>query len=124
MILTDVALLIPLVNNGSLRLIAVASPKRSREAVDVPTVAEQGYPELALEPWYCIVAPAGTPAEIIAKLNETLIQSLRSPGIRERFDRIGVVPLEGTPDELAAVIRTEMKTFGALIERLKINRQP
>jgi tripartite-type tricarboxylate transporter receptor subunit TctC len=124
MVLTDVALLMPLVNNGSLRLIAVASPKRSREAPDVATVAEQGYPELALEPWYGIVAPAGTPDEIIAKLSETLIATLRTPEVRERIDRLGIVPLERTPDELKALIRTEMKAFGALTERLEVNKQP
>lgn len=124
MMFTDLSALIPLAGSGSVRLIAVAGDKRSSAAADVPTVAEQGYPELAMEPWYGVVVPAGTPADIVAKLNDTLIQTLRTPEIRQRFDRLGYVPLESTAEELGAVIRTEMKTFEALLERLKITPQP
>jgi tripartite-type tricarboxylate transporter receptor subunit TctC len=124
LVFTDTMLLMPFVNSGSLRLIAVAGAKRLRDAADVQTVGEQGYPELAVEPWYGIVAPGGTPPEIIAKLNETLIQTLRMPETRHLFDRLAFVPLEGTPEELGTIIRTEVKTFEALAERIRSKPQP
>jgi tripartite-type tricarboxylate transporter receptor subunit TctC len=122
LLLVDISVLMPHVHSGALRLIAGARPLRG--AADVRTFAEQGYPEVALEPWYGIFAPAGTPAEIIATLNQTLVQMLRTPEIRQRFDRLDFLPLESTPDELGAILRAEMKTFGPLVERIKVNPQP
>ena len=123
MMFTDLAGLMPQVSNGSLRLIAVSGLKRISVAPEVLTVTEQGYPDLAIEPWYGLVAPVGTPADIIAKLSDALTEAVRTPEVRQRFDRLGFVPLESTPEQLGVVIRTEMKTFEELIERTRINPQ-
>ena len=123
MMFTDLAGLMPQVSNGSLRLIAVSGLKRNSVAPEVLTVTEQGYPDLAIEPWYGLVAPVGTPADIIAKLSDALTEAVRTPEVRQRFDRLGFVPLESTPEQLGVVIRTEIKTFEELIERTRINPQ-
>ena len=123
MMFTDLAGLMPQVSNGSLRLIAVSGLKRISVAPEVLTVTEQGYPDLAIEPWYGLGAPVGTPADIIAKLSDALTEAVRTPEVRQRFDRLGFVPLESTPEQLGVVIRTEMKTFEELIERTRINPQ-
>jgi len=123
MMFTDLSLLAPLANRGALRLIAVAGAERSSAVPDVATVTEQGFPELAMEPWYGIVAPAGTPPDIIAKLSDTLIQTLRTQEVRKRFDSLGFVSIETSPDELAAMVREETKTFGALIDHMQISHE-
>jgi len=111
MMFTDLAQLVPLANRGAVRLIAVAGSARSSAAADVRTVAEQGYPELAIEPWYGIVVPAGTPAPIVGTLARTLLQTLRTPQVRQRFEQLGYGPLESSPEEFDALIRAETKTF-------------
>jgi tripartite-type tricarboxylate transporter receptor subunit TctC len=122
-VFADVALLAPLANDGSLRLIAVAGTGRSGAAPDVRTVGEQGYPELAVEPWYGLVVPAGTPAAIVEKLSVALGQTLRTPAVRQRFDRLGYSPIETSPEQLAELIRTEIRTFEALVGQTGIEVQ-
>jgi len=123
MVFTDLASLAPLADRGLLRLIGVAGAARSVAVPDVPTVAEQGYPELAIEPWYGIVSPAGTPPAIVAKLNDALIGTLRTPEVRSHLDRLGFVPFEMSPAQLGDVIRAEMKHFEAQIELTGIRPQ-
>jgi tripartite-type tricarboxylate transporter receptor subunit TctC len=120
---TDVSLLVPLVAKGALRLIAVAGAKRSPAAPDVQTVAEQGYPELDLAPWYGLVVPAGTPPEVTATLEDALIRTLRTPEVRAHFDRLGYAPFEATPEQLADLLRAEVATFSALVEEKHLQPQ-
>ena len=116
MAFTDLSMLASLAGNGSVRLIAVASTKRSDAVADVATVTEQGHPELAIEPWYGLAAPAGTPRDVVARLNDALRRALRSPDVRGQFDRLGFTPIESTPEELDAIIEREVRTFEALID--------
>ena len=114
-IFTDLAALAPLAKRGAVRLLAVAG-ERSRLAPDVATVTEQGFPELAREPWYGIVVPAATPRDIVATLSGALAETMRTPAIRKRFDALGFVPLEMTPAELGSVIRSETRAFEVLAD--------
>ena len=123
MMLGDLAALAPLAERGSLRLIAVAGAARAPGAPDVATVAEQGYPELAIEPWYGVVVPAGTPQPVVAVLSDALRQVLRMPDVRARFDRLGFVPVEMMPEQLRALIDGETVTYRALVERAEIDPQ-
>jgi len=115
MMFTDLSMLATLASTGSVRLIAVSGSKRSAMAPDVATVAEQGHPELAIEPWYGLVAPAGTPADIVAKLNEALRDCLRAPEVRGQFERLGYVPIESSAEQLDAMIEQETKSFRAVV---------
>ena len=113
---TDLSMLAALATNGSARVIAVAGSSRSPLAPSVPTVGEQGFPVLAVEPWYGIVAPAGTPADIVAKLNAALHESLRSREVRHHFEKAGYVAIESTPAQLDAIIKRETRAFESLID--------
>ena len=99
---TSVAAL-PFVKQGKLRALAVSSSKRIAAAPDLPTVAELGYPGFSGVPWVAIVAPANTPAPIVAKLNAEVNKALNSKEIREQFVAQGVEPMQMSPDELGAI---------------------
>jgi len=115
MMFTDLSMLATLASTGSVRLIAVSGSKRSAMAPDVATVMEQGHPELAIEPWYGLVAPTGTPPDIVAKLNEALRDCLRAPGVRSQFERLGYMPIESSPEQLDAMIEQETKSFRSVV---------
>ena len=119
---TSVAAL-PFVKQGKLRALAVSSSKRIAAAPDVPTVAELGYPGFSGVPWVALVAPANTPAPIIAKLNAEVNKALNSKEIREQFVALGAEPMLMTPEELGAFVKTELtkwtkavKDSGAKVE--------
>jgi tripartite-type tricarboxylate transporter receptor subunit TctC len=121
MMFGDLASLRPLAERGAVRLIAVAGATRAPGLPDVATVFEQGYPQLAIEPWYGIVVPAATPQPAVAVLGEALRQTLRLPDVRARFDGLGFVPLEMMPEQLQALIDSEIVTYRALVERAEID---
>ena len=119
---TSVAVL-PFVKQGKLRALAVSSSKRISAAPDLPTVAELGYPGFSGVPWVAIMAPANTPAPIIAKLNGEVNKALNSKDIREQFLAQGVEPMQMTPEELGAFVKSELtkwtkavKDSGAKVE--------
>ena len=119
---TSVAAL-PFVKQGKLRALAVSSSKRIAAAPDLPTVAELGYPGFSGVPWVAIMAPATTPAPIVAKLNAEVNKALNSKDIREQFLAQGVEPMQMTPDELGGFVKTELakwtkavKDSGAKVE--------
>jgi len=119
---TSVAAL-PFVKQGKLRALAVSSSKRIAAAPDLPTVAELGYPGFSGVPWVAIMAPANTPAPIVAKLNAEVNKALNSKDIREQFLAQGVEPMQMSPDELGGFVKTELakwtkavKDSGAKVE--------
>ena len=119
---TSVAVL-PFVKQGKLRALAVSSSKRISAAPDLPTVAELGYPGFSGVPWVAIMAPANTPAPIIAKLNGEVNKALNSKDLREQFLAQGVEPMQMTPEELGAFVKSELtkwtkavKDSGAKVE--------
>ncbi len=103
-VVTDLSLLAPYAKAGTLRILATAGAKRATSAPELPTVAEQGIPGFAIDAWYGIVAPAGTPPEVIAKLASALREALQSPEVRQRFDESGYEPMLDTPAEFGAFI--------------------
>jgi tripartite-type tricarboxylate transporter receptor subunit TctC len=105
---------------GSLRAIAVAGPTRSSIFPDVPTVIESGLPGFEAVLHYGLLAPAGTPNEIILRLNKELRTLLESPEVRQRIATDGGDPLPSTPAEYTADIDKEEAKWSALIRRLKL----
>jgi len=105
---------------GSLRAIAVAGPTRSNIFPDVPTVIESGLPGFEAVLHYGLLAPAGTPNEIIVRLNKELRTLLEAPEVRQRIATDGGDPLPSTPTEYAADIDKEEAKWSALIRRLKL----
>jgi tripartite-type tricarboxylate transporter receptor subunit TctC len=119
----NITALLPLVREGKLKALAVTSLKRSQFAPDVPTMAESGFPGFDVNPWNGLLAPAGTPAPIIAKLHAETARALAAPDVRERFHRLGMEVIGNSPAEFAAVIRTEISQRKKTIEGAGIERQ-
>ncbi|MBS0450532.1 MAG: tripartite tricarboxylate transporter substrate binding protein [Proteobacteria bacterium] len=106
---------ISMVKAGKLRAVAVTSLKRIDVLPDVPTVAESGYPGFVAEDWKAVVAPAGTPAEAINKLNQVLNAALARPEVIGRLKDEGSVARGGTPAELGAFLKTENTRWGTAV---------
>jgi tripartite-type tricarboxylate transporter receptor subunit TctC len=112
-VFTDVSILAPHVKAGTVKLLAAAGSKRLRAFPDLPTLDEQGVGEIVLDPWYGLVAPAGTPAPIVAKLCEGLTKALRAPDMRKHILDFGYEPIDETPAEFAGAIAADIARFSA-----------
>ena len=107
---------IPQVKAGRLRALGQSGLARSSIAADLPTVAEAGVPGYEVMVWFGLVAPAGTPREVIAKLNAEVLKILAMPDVRERFLAQGVEPLGSTPEQFAEHIRAQMAKWGKVVK--------
>ena len=105
---------------GKLRPLAVTSAKRASAASQLPTMIEAGMPGFVVAGWYGVVAPAGTPAAIIAKLNRELVRILNTPEVRERLAGDGSEPVGSTPEEFATHIKSEITKWHKVISEADI----
>jgi tripartite-type tricarboxylate transporter receptor subunit TctC len=103
------------IKSGTLRAIAVTGAERSPSAPDIPTVAET-LPGFAAETWFGIVAPAGTPSDIILKLNAAARQALAAPDTKQRFADLGMTTGSSSPEQLDAYIKSEIAKWSAVIK--------
>ena len=106
-----------LISGGKLRAIAIAGPKRMPALPDVPTVAEAGVPKYQYEAWFGYLVQAGTPREIIAKVNADLAEVARMPAIQERFTKLGVDVATSTPEAMDALLKSDTDRFTALFAK-------
>src|SRR5471032_2846988 len=106
----------PLVREGKLRALAITSIKRSGLVPDLPTMAESGYPGFEAVPWFGLLAPAGTPKDVLDKLYTETVKALATPQVRKKFDELGLEPVGSTPDELTAIIRKETPEWAKVIK--------
>ncbi|MEO7405337.1 MAG: tripartite tricarboxylate transporter substrate-binding protein, partial [Burkholderiales bacterium] len=111
---------IPQIRGKKLKALGLASPQRSAALPDLPTVAEQGLAGFEAVSWYALMAPAGTPTEIIAKLSTEVNRILQLPDVRDRLTGLGATPAGGTPEALAAMIRAESARLAPIIKAAKI----
>ncbi|MDB5848954.1 MAG: transporter substrate-binding protein [Rhodoferax sp.] len=114
---TGVPAVMAQVKAGQLRALAVSSPHRVKAVPDLPTVAESGYPGFEADQWYGVVAPANTPPDIIAKLNQQINKALSSPEIAERLASEGAEATPNPPQVFAELISTEIKRWRTVIEK-------
>ncbi len=112
----------PLVAAGKVRALAVSSAKRIALMPTVPTLDESGVKGYETVAWGGVVAPHGTPPEIVAKLNAAINAALATPAVRDGLARLGAVPAGGTPADFQRTIDRETKRWGELIERNKIEK--
>ena len=110
----------PHVRTGRLRALAMSSAKRSPSVPELPTVAESGIPGFAVDQWYALFAPAGTPKEIVAKLYGEIAKTVANIETRERLLTMGLDPVGMPPDEFAAYVKTETVKWGALVREAGI----
>jgi tripartite-type tricarboxylate transporter receptor subunit TctC len=111
----NISNVIPLAREGKLRALAITSIKRSALAPDLPTMAESGYPGFEAVPWFGLLAPAGTPGDVLDKLYTETVKALAMPQVRKKFDELGLEPVGNTPAEFAAVIRKETPEWAKVI---------
>ena len=114
---------LPPIQQGQLRAIGIASPARVESLPDVPTIAEQGLPGFLVYSRSGLIAAAGTPRDIVTKLNAALTQILSTKEMKERLASFGVEPMTGTPEEYARDIREEIDVWGKAARAAKLELQ-
>jgi tripartite-type tricarboxylate transporter receptor subunit TctC len=102
---------------GKVRALAVLSEQRVTTLPDVPTAKEAGVDKFVMPIWFGMFAPAATPRDILARLNKEVGKAMAAPDFRERLIAAGVDPWLGTPEELSALVRSEMTRYAAIIKR-------
>lgn len=111
---------LPLAADGRVRLLAVGSPQRAAAAPDVQTMAEAGFPEVAVDLWYGLFGPAGLPAERVRALHAAIGAWLAEPATAGQLRAQGMTPVGGGPDALAALVKRDLERWAAVIRRAGI----
>ncbi len=107
----------PMVTSGKLNALGMSSGKRSAIAPEIPTIAEQGYPGYDIAPWYALVAPKGTPKDIVAKLNNSITRLLQDPAFVEKLAATGAEPTTGTLLEFTDLVSAEIPRTEKLVKQ-------
>src|SRR5688500_7033363 len=114
---------LPHIKAGKLRALGQTDNRRSALLPDVPTLQEAGVKDFQFTQWLALLAPAGTPREVVARLNDALRNTLTSSELKTKFAQQGFDAFVTTPDEAGKFIAAEVKRFGALIKSRKITAE-
>jgi len=114
--IVDLAVAIPAINEGKVKIYGVTSTERIKAMPDVPTIAEAGVPGYGGTPWFSVVAPAGTPRPIIDKLNRVLMTFISRPETQDKMNALAISPWTSTPDELAQFVPAEIKKWAQVVK--------
>jgi tripartite-type tricarboxylate transporter receptor subunit TctC len=120
---TSPAASIPQIQKGNVKALAVTGAKRSRIFPDVPTMAEAGYPQIIGDTWVGVLAPAGTPKDIINLLQREIAKIIAAPDMQARLAELGYDPVASTPEEFGARIKSEITSWGQVIRAAHITLQ-
>ena len=120
MLYSSIPSVLPHVKQGQLNAIAVGSAKRVPSLPDIPTIAESGVPGYEAYSWVGMVAPAGTPKDVIARLNREIVDILKQKDVAEKLNAQGALPVGDTPEQFAAYIKAEMEKWGAVVRAANI----
>ncbi len=112
----DLPVISPYIKAGRVKALAVASPKRSAYFPDVPTTQEGGFPNVELQNYYCLLLPAKTPRDIVAKLHDTVVKTVNTPAVRDKFIGLGADPLTMTPEEFTRFLRADIEMWGRVVK--------
>jgi tripartite-type tricarboxylate transporter receptor subunit TctC len=112
----DLPVVSPYIKAGKVRPLAVASLQRSQYFPEVPTTKEAGYPSVELQNYYCLLLPAKTPRDIVAKLHDAVVKTVNTPSVREKFVAAGSDPLTMTPDEFTRFLRTDIEKWDKVVK--------
>ncbi len=107
--------ILPHVKAGALRALATTGARRAASLPDVPTMEESGFPGFVIEPWWGVLAPAGTPAAVVNALNRTIADLLKDPAVLARFAQIDLAPWGGSPQRMRQLMRSETAKWGELV---------
>ena len=105
------------IKGGRMKALAVTAKTRHPQLADVPTVAEAGFADLVVTSWQAAAAPAKTPRDVVARLNDATVRALRSPDVRERMTQIGFDVVAGTPEEFGQFMKAEVERWTKVVER-------
>jgi tripartite-type tricarboxylate transporter receptor subunit TctC len=122
-IFTGSLAVLPQLKTGRLRALAVSSPERLPSLPQVPTVSESGYPGFDADQWYGVVAPAGTPAATVDKLNQAINAALALPDVVQSLDDQGAEPVRARPKELVELIARELPRWRDVIRRAEMKAE-
>jgi tripartite-type tricarboxylate transporter receptor subunit TctC len=111
---------LPQHQSGALRIIAVCTPERSSHLPDVPTMSEAGLPGFTSFAWFGLVAPPGTPDDVVAKINKDVVDVLKTEDVRRKFLALGAEPIGNTVPEMAAFLERERALWGGVIEKASL----
>ena len=117
-----VSVVLPHIKAGTLKALAWAAPKRSSVLPDLPTVAEVGLPELDASIWFGLMAPSGTPQDILDKLARTLNAALKSEALLSQLEKMGYEPLGGTPDDFTRYVESELRKWTVAVEAAGVKK--
>ena len=112
----DLPVILPQIKAGMLRPIALGAPARAPTAPDVPTTAEVGMPDLLIENWYGMIAPAGTPEKIVATLNRVANEAMNDPAVKAKLAEQGLTVAGNTPEQFRSFIDSETKKWARVIK--------
>ncbi len=107
---------VPLIEHGDLRALAVTGKERSPTLPNIPTMAEAGFPDVEGATWTAVVAPAGTPTDIIAQLHKMIVTGLGQADVKDRLAKMAYVPIGNTPEECTAFFKSEMAKWSQVIK--------
>ena len=112
---------LPHIKSGRLRALGIGSEKRTPLAPEIPTITESGGPaQFILGSWYGLLAPAGVPADIIAKVHAEAVKALSNPELRERYLAMGVMPIGDTPEQFATTIRNDIARWAKVVREANL----
>jgi len=120
LMVANLATILPHVRAGRIRSFGVTTVTRAAVASDLPTIAEQGYPEFDASAWFGVLAPAAAPDQAVARMNDELVRLLSSPEFRSSLLARGVEPIPGTPEEFGHHIRKEIARYAKLIKQANL----
>ncbi len=106
----------PHVEAGKLRALAVTTAERSKTAPDLPTMKESGFPNFDVSSWFGVIAPKGTPEDVVNKLNKTIRDALAKPEVQSRLQDLGAIPANTSPAEFGAFIKSEVDSWAKVVK--------
>jgi tripartite-type tricarboxylate transporter receptor subunit TctC len=121
--LLDVAVAMPQIKSGKVKVLGIGSLRRFDGLPDVPTISETGVPNFEVSGLIGLLAPAGTPPDVIKKLNAAALKSLEDPDVRQRLTALATIPVGGAPDRLAKVIRDDIDKWARVIRTANLKEQ-
>jgi tripartite-type tricarboxylate transporter receptor subunit TctC len=104
------------VKAGKLKLLAISTPKRSPQAPDVPTVAELGIPGYDFGPEIGVLAPAGTPPALVARISAEIAKAVKSPEVSQRYAQLGIEAVGSTPEGYSTMIRAAYERYAQVVK--------